>query len=113
MALAPAPHLFDWAGVPSASPSAPRPCPGRALAPARRARRPRPPMGSAAPRPRPHLPLSSGLAAPTAAPDCPPLVVAPGGGRGARNAEAIAAWQRTWIVGLLLRPRRWATHIQF
>lgn len=110
MALTPAPYLFDWALAPAAPVAGPR---RGGLGLTRRARRGRPPVGGAEARPRPPLPLSTGLAAPTAEPSCPPLVVAPAGGRGRRNPEAIAAWQRTWIVGLLLRPRRWATHIRF
>lgn len=93
MALAPSPALFDWSRPPLAALAGPRPR-GVGLGPARRPRRPRPPLGARPTAPRAPVTLAAGLAAPTAEPAHPPLAVAPGGGRGCRNPEAIAAWQR-------------------
>jgi hypothetical protein len=112
-------------GAGLASPLPPRPSPAgaRCRAPlagpalwqvgAPRARRPRPPVVSCPRVPRRLLPLSGGLTPPAVSALERPLSPAPLPGHGRGLPEAVAALQRVWIVGLLLRPRRWAAHLRF
>jgi hypothetical protein len=121
----PLPPRGALGGAGLASPLPPRPSPAgaRCRPPlagptlwrvgAPRARRPRPPVVSCPRVPRCLLPLSGGLTPPAVSALERPLSPAPLPGHGRGLPEAVAALQRVWIVGLLLRPRRWAAHLRF
>ena len=79
-----------------------------------RARRPRPLAPGVRPSPRPQPGLAKGLTPPSALPAFAPLSVVPRGWDGAKAPlRVMELWQRAWIVGLMLRPQRWARYLRF
>ena len=77
-----------------------------------RARTPRP-RGLGAPRPLQGPGFRGGLTPPSTTAGAYPREVIPYGGGAHSDLQLIEVWQRTWSVGLLLRPRRWARHLRF
>lgn len=78
-----------------------------------RARAPRPSLLTHPARPIPTPGLRAGLTPPSTLPPLLPQNVTPHLKGAYTPPRVLEVWQRTWIVGLLLRPRRWATHLRF
>ena len=78
-----------------------------------RARTPRPPAPLAHPQPRVGPGLRGGLTPPSSVPSLLPQSMTPPLRGSVTPLRVLEVWQRAWIVGLLLRPRSWAAHIQF
>lgn len=78
-----------------------------------RARTPRPPAPGAHPHPRLGPGLRGGLTPPSSVPSLLPQSMTPPLRGSVTPLRVLEVWQRAWIVGLLLRPRSWATRLRF
>jgi hypothetical protein len=78
-----------------------------------RARTPRPPACGDLPRPRLGPGLRGGLTPPSSVPSLLPQSMTPPLRGSVTPLRVLEVWQRAWIVGLLLRPRSWATRLRF